>query len=87
MTDDEIRQAKDSLGRFVMALAAYFGFGVGLFVMVVVYGPDKLAVWNLAWLLFVPLFAVRAVCELRRSNRALRALADEPPGRALNGRR
>jgi hypothetical protein len=77
MTPEQIRQARDGLSALIVVMSAYVGAGLGLFAMAIVYGPAKLAVWNLAWLLFVPLFAIWAVCELRRSNRALRTLADE----------
>ena len=84
VTTDQVNQAKIGLAVLIVMLCAYAGAGLGLFVMNLVLGMKAMAVWNAAWLLFVPWFAIRTVYELRRSNRVLRALAgDRCPGHTL----
>ena len=73
MTQAEIDGVLRRDAGFIVGLCSYAGIGVGLLVMNLVLGWYALAVWNLAWLIWAPLFAYWGISQARQMNRAIRS--------------
>lgn len=73
MTQAEVNGVLRRDSGYIVALCSYAGIGVGLLVMNLVLGWYALAIWNLAWLIWAPLFTCWGIGMARQVNRAMRS--------------